>query len=183
MEARLFQSIRNSNHWGKREKILSEKIAVVPGSFDPITNGHLDIIKRAADVFDIVYVAVLNNSSKKPLFTLVERMALIAEITKTMPNVQIDSSSGLLIDYARSKNAKAIVRGLRAVSDFEYEMQITSMNRFLDESIETFFIMTKNQHSFLSSSIVKEVAQYGGNVEGLVPPHVEKALKEKFNNR
>lgn len=168
---------------GKREKVLSDKIAVVPGSFDPITNGHLDIIKRAADVFDVVYVAVLNNSSKRPLFTLQERMALIEEVTKTMPNVRIDSSSGLLIDYARSKKAKAIVRGLRAVSDFEYEMQITSMNRFLDESIETFFIMTKNQYSFLSSSIVKEVAQYGGKVEGLVPPHVEKALIEKFNNR
>lgn len=162
---------------------MSDKIAVVPGSFDPITNGHLDIIKRAADVFDVVYVAVLNNSSKRPLFTLQERMALIEEVTKTMPNVRIDSSSGLLIDYARSKKAKAIVRGLRAVSDFEYEMQITSMNRFLDESIETFFIMTKNQYSFLSSSIVKEVAQYGGKVEGLVPPHVEKALIEKFNNR
>jgi len=161
---------------------LTDKIAVVPGSFDPITNGHLDIIKRAADVFDIVYVAVLNNSSKNPLFTLQERMALIEEVTKSMPNVRIDSSSGLLIDYARSKKAKAIVRGLRAVSDFEYEMQITSMNRYLDESIETFFIMTKNQYSFLSSSIVKEVARYGGKVEGLVPPHVEQALIEKFNN-
>jgi pantetheine-phosphate adenylyltransferase len=168
---------------GKRENVLSEKVAVVPGSFDPITNGHLDIIKRAADVFDIVYVVVLNNSSKRPLFTLEERMSLIGEVTKSMPNVRIDASSGLLIDYAQSKKAQAIVRGLRAVSDFEYEMQITSMNRYLDESIETFFIMTKNQYSFLSSSIVKEVAQYGGKVEGLVPPHVEQALKEKFKNR
>ncbi|BDH61028.1 phosphopantetheine adenylyltransferase [Lysinibacillus sp. PLM2] len=159
---------------------MPEKIAVVPGSFDPITNGHLDIIKRAADVFDIVYVAVLNNSSKKPLFSLDERMALIEEVTKTIPNIRIDSSSGLLIDYARSKKAKVIVRGLRAISDFEYEMQITSMNKFLDESIETFFIMTKNKYSFLSSSIVKEVAKYGGSVEGLVPPHVELALNEKF---
>lgn len=159
---------------------MSDKIAVVPGSFDPITNGHLDIIKRAADVFDIVYVAVLNNSSKNPLFSLEERMALIEEVTKTMPNVRIDSSTGLLVDYARTKNATAIVRGLRAVSDFEYEMQITSMNRFLDESIETFFIMTKNQYSFLSSSIVKEVARYGSSVEGLVPPHVERALIGKF---
>ncbi|MFP3918620.1 pantetheine-phosphate adenylyltransferase [Lysinibacillus telephonicus] len=159
---------------------MSEKIAVVPGSFDPITNGHLDIIKRAADVFDIVYVAVLNNSSKKPLFTIDERMALMAEVTKDIPNIRIDSSSGLLIDYAQSKNAKAIVRGLRAVSDFEYEMQITSMNRFLDESIETFFIMTKNQYAFLSSSIVKEVAKYGGSVTGLVPSEVESALLEKF---
>ena len=158
-----------------------EKIAVVPGSFDPVTNGHLDIIKRAAEVFDIVYVAVLNNSSKKPLFTVDERMALIGEVTKEIPNVRIEQSAGLLVDYAQSKNASAIVRGLRAVSDFEYEMQITSMNRFLDKHIETFFIMTKNEYSFLSSSIVKEVAQYGGNIHGLVPQIIEDALHEKFN--
>ena len=167
----------------KRENQLSEKIAVVPGSFDPITNGHLDIIKRAADVFDIVYVAVLNNSSKQPLFNVEERMALIAEVTKQFPNIRIESSSGLLIEYAQQKKAQAIVRGLRAVSDFEYEMQITSMNRVLDEHIETFFIMTKNQYSFLSSSIVKEVAKYGGNVSELVPKVVEQALKEKFNTK
>ncbi len=165
---------------GNGEKSLSEKIAVVPGSFDPITNGHLDIIKRAADVFDVIYVAVLNNSSKKPLFSIEERMSLISEVTKDFPNIRIESSSGLLIEYARAKNAKAIVRGLRAISDFEYEMQITSMNKFLDDSIETFFIMTKNQYSFLSSSIVKEVAQYGGTVTGLVPEIVENALLEKF---
>lgn len=159
---------------------MTEKIAVVPGSFDPITNGHIDIIRRAADVFDTVYVAVLNNSSKKPLFSIEERTALIKEVTKDLPNIRIETSSGLLIDYAREKKAKAIVRGLRAVSDFEYEMQITSMNRVLDENIETFFIMSKNQYSFLSSSIVKEVAKYGGNVSELVPPIVEQALKEKF---
>ncbi|MEO4053637.1 pantetheine-phosphate adenylyltransferase [Solibacillus sp. CAU 1738] len=159
---------------------MSEKIAVVPGSFDPITKGHLDIIGRAADVFDIVYVAVLNNSAKHPLFSIDERIALIAEVTKDFSNIRIESSSGLLIDYAKEKNAKAIVRGLRAVSDFEYEMQITSMNRVLDENIETFFIMTKNQYSFLSSSIVKEVAKYGGNVGELVPAVVDQALKDKF---
>lgn len=159
---------------------MSEKIAVVPGSFDPITNGHLDIIKRAADVFDTVYVAVLNNSSKNPLFTVEERIDLIDQVTKQFTNIRIESSSGLLIEYAQEKNAKAIVRGLRAVSDFEYEMQITSMNRVLDENIETFFIMTKNQYSFLSSSIVKEVAKYGGNVSELVPSVVEQALKGKF---
>ncbi|GLC87571.1 phosphopantetheine adenylyltransferase [Lysinibacillus piscis] len=164
----------------KRENRVVEKIAVVPGSFDPVTYGHLDIIKRAADVFDIVYVAVLNNSSKNPLFTVDERIALMAEVTKTLPNVRIESSSGLLVDYAKEKKAKAIVRGLRAVSDFEYEMQITSMNRFLDETIETFFIMTKNQYSFLSSSIVKEVAKYGSDVHELVPACVEQALKEKY---
>ncbi|HWL13199.1 MAG TPA: pantetheine-phosphate adenylyltransferase [Ureibacillus sp.] len=160
---------------------MSEKIAVVPGSFDPITNGHLDIIKRAADVFDVIYVAVLNNSSKNPLFSIDERMELIKEVTKEIPNIRIESSTGLLVEYAKAKNAKAIVRGLRAVSDFEYEMQITSMNRYLDESIETFFIMTKNQYSFLSSSIVKEVARYGGTVTGLVPEIVENALLEKYN--
>jgi pantetheine-phosphate adenylyltransferase len=159
---------------------LTEKIAVVPGSFDPITKGHLDIIRRAADVFDVVYVAVLNNSAKNPLFSIEERCALIEEVTKELPNIRIETSSGLLIDYAREKNAKAIVRGLRAVSDFEYEMQITSMNRVLDENIETFFIMSKNKYSFLSSSIVKEVAKYGGDVSELVPEIVEKALKVKF---
>lgn len=159
---------------------MTEKIAVVPGSFDPITNGHMDIIRRAADVFDTVYVAVLNNSAKQPLFSIEERISLISEVLKDLPNIRIETSSGLLIDYAREKNAKAIVRGLRAVSDFEYEMQITSMNRVLDENIETFFIMSKNQYSFLSSSIVKEVAKYGGHVGELVPSLVEQALIKKF---
>ena len=160
---------------------MTEKIAVVPGSFDPITLGHVDIIRRAADVFDTVYVAVLNNSAKNPLFSIDERVALIGEVLKDVPNIRIEMSSGLLIDYAREKKAKAIVRGLRAVSDFEYEMQITSMNRVLDENIETFFIMAKNKYSFLSSSIVKEVAKYGGKVSELVPERVEQALIEKFN--
>ncbi|AWE06562.1 pantetheine-phosphate adenylyltransferase [Lysinibacillus sp. 2017] len=159
---------------------MIDKIAVVPGSFDPITLGHVDIIRRAADVFDIVYVAVLNNSAKNPLFSIDERIALIGEVLKDIPNIRIEASSGLLIDYAREKNAKAIVRGLRAVSDFEYEMQITSMNRVLDENIETFFIMSKNKYSFLSSSIVKEVAKYGGNIGELVPKIVEQALITKF---
>ncbi|MED2029550.1 pantetheine-phosphate adenylyltransferase [Bacillus thuringiensis] len=149
-------------------------IAISSGSFDPITLGHLDIIKRGAKVFDEVYVVVLNNSSVE------ERLELIREATKDIPNVKVDSHSGLLVEYAKMRNANAILRGLRAVSDFEYEMQITSMNRKLDENIETFFIMTNNQYSFLSSSIVKEVARYGGSVVDLVPPIVERALKEKF---
>jgi len=156
------------------------KIAVVPGSFDPVTFGHLDIIKRGASVFDEIHVVVLNNSSKKPLFTVEERMDLIREVTASLPNVRVDSFSGLLVDYAKNVNAHAIVRGLRAVSDFEYEMQITSMNRVLDDKIETFFIMTNNQYSFLSSSIVKEVAKYGGNISELVPKQVEAALQFKF---
>ncbi|MBP2240010.1 pantetheine-phosphate adenylyltransferase [Cytobacillus eiseniae] len=155
-------------------------IAVCPGSFDPITYGHLDIIRRGAKVFDQIYVVVLNNSSKQPLFSVDERIKLIKEVTKDIPNVKVDSFQGLLVDYAKSVNANAIIRGLRAVSDFEYEMQITSMNRVLNDEIETFFIMTNNQYSFLSSSIVKEVAKYNGDISELVPAYVEEALKDKF---
>lgn len=157
-------------------------IAVCPGSFDPITLGHLDIIKRGAKVFDQVYVVVLNNSSKSPLFNVQERIDLILEVTKEIPNVKVDSFQGLLVDYAKSVNANAILRGLRAVSDFEYEMQITSMNRVLNEEIETFFVMTNNQYSFLSSSIVKEVAKYNGNIAELVPLPVKEALIDKFKS-
>ncbi|WP_456271644.1 pantetheine-phosphate adenylyltransferase [Bacillus sp. AK031] len=154
-------------------------IAVCPGSFDPITYGHLDIITRGAKVFDKLYITVLNNSSKKPMFSVEERMQLIREVTRDIPNVEVDSFQGLLMDYAKSVNANAILRGLRAVSDFEYEMQITSMNRVLDENIETFFIMTNNQYSFLSSSIVKEVAKYDADISELVPKPVEEALQKK----
>lgn len=155
-------------------------IAVCPGSFDPVTLGHLDIIKRGASVFDKVIVAVLNNSSKNPLFTVEERVKMLQEVTADIENVEIDSFNGLLIEYAQSKNANALLRGLRAISDFEYEMQIASINRKLDDSIETFFIMTNNQYSFLSSSIVKEVAKYKADVSDLVPEPVEVALRQKF---
>lgn len=156
-------------------------IAVCPGSFDPVTYGHLDIIQRGAQVFDKVIVAVLINKNKiNPIFTVEERIELLKEVTKDMPNVEVDSFNGLLIDYMHTKGAKAIIKGLRAVSDFEYEMQMASINRKLDQRIETFFMMTNNQYSFLSSSIVKEVAKYGANVGDLVPPLVEAALKEKF---
>ncbi|ESU32885.1 phosphopantetheine adenylyltransferase [Bacillus sp. 17376] len=158
------------------------RVAVCPGSFDPITLGHLDIITRAAKVFNELYIVVLNNSSKQPLFSVEERIELIEQVTKSIPNVKVDSFQGLLVDYAESVNADAIIRGLRAVSDFEYEMQITSMNRVLSDKIETFFIMTNNQYSFLSSSIVKEVAKYDGNISELVPRKVEEALLKKFNN-
>lgn len=158
-----------------------KRLAICPGSFDPITYGHLDIIKRGSKIFDEVIVAVFKNQSKNPIFTVEERMQLIEESVKDYPNVSVDTSSGLLIDYAESKKAQAIIRGLRAVSDFEYEMQITSMNRKLNPEIETFFMMTNNQYSFLSSSIVKEAARYQGNVRDLVPEVVEKALKEKFS--
>jgi len=158
------------------------KLAICPGSFDPITNGHLDIITRGANIFEKVIVTVFNNQSKSPLFSVEERMELLKESTKDLPNVIVDSSDRLLMDYAREKEAHAVIRGLRAVSDFEYEMQITSMNRKLNEDVETFFMMTNNQYSFLSSSMVKEIAKYNGNISGLVPTIVEKALKEKFNH-
>lgn len=158
-----------------------KRIAVCPGSFDPITNGHIDIIQRGAKVFDELYVVLLNNSSKHPLFSIEERVDLIKKVTSHIPNVKVDTSQGLLVDYAKSINADAIIRGLRAVSDFEYEMQITSMNKVLYDHLETFFIMTKNQYSFLSSSIVKEVAKYNGDVSELVPPLVNEALKKKYS--
>lgn len=159
---------------------MGDKIAVIPGTFVPITNGHLDIIERAAKIFDVLYVSVLNNSSKKPLFTIEERMEMIRQVTAHLPNVQVESASGLTVDYAATRGATAIVRGLRAVSDFEYEMQIASMNRTLNAEIETFFIMTNTKYSFLSSSMVKEVAQYQGDISELVPEIVNEQVQAKF---
>lgn len=157
------------------------RIAVCPGSFDPITYGHLDIIERGATVFDVVYICVLNNATKQPLFSTEERMDLIYQVTKHIPNVKVDSFQGLLVDYAKKVHANVLIRGLRAVSDFEYEMQITSMNKVLYDDLETLFMMTNGQYSFLSSSIVKEVAKYNGDISELVPNEVEQALKKKFD--
>lgn len=156
-------------------------IAVCSGSFDPVTYGHLDIITRGAKIFDKVIVAVLINAKKKSLFSVEERVDLLRQVTAEMENVEVDSFDGLLIDYMKKRNAQVIIRGLRAVSDFEYEMQVASMNKKLNENVETFFMMTSHQYSYLSSSIVKEVASYKASVKDLVPPVVEQALLAKMN--
>jgi pantetheine-phosphate adenylyltransferase len=155
-------------------------IGIYPGSFDPITYGHLDIIQRSSKLFDRLIVAVLSNPQKKPLFTVDDRIEMIRQSVNNVPNIEIDSFSGLLIDFARLKQARVIIKGLRAVSDFEYELQMALMNKKLDERIETIFIMTSSKYSYLSSSIVKEVSSFGGCVASLVPPFVEERLKQKL---
>lgn len=158
-------------------------VAIVPGSFDPVTNGHLDIIKRTSSLFDVVYVSILSNSSKNPWFSVEERINLIQRITKDLPNVKVEGFTGLLVDYAREKNAKFIVKGLRAVSDFEYEFQMSLTNKQLAPEIETFFITTNSKYAYLSSSIVKEVARYGGDVTQMVPLEIIDDIKEKIGGR
>jgi len=159
---------------------MSQRIAVYPGSFDPITYGHMDIIDRGLKVFDKIIIAVARNSEKRSLFTIEERIALINDALENNPRVETDTFEGLLVDYVTQKGANVILRGLRAVSDFEYEFQIAQMNHNLKNEIETFFMMTSVPYGYLSSSIVKEVASLQGPVESLVPPVVRKALKEKF---
>ena len=154
--------------------------AVYPGSFDPVTFGHLDIIERASKKVEHLIVAVLNNPAKKSIFSLEERMQLLKEVTKDIPNIEIDSFSGLLTDYAIKKNCTTMIRGLRAVSDFEYEMQMALVNKKINHKIETFFMVSSSTYAYLSSSIVREVAMFGGNVSCFVPKVVEKALKSKF---
>ena len=153
--------------------------ALCPGTFDPVTNGHLSIARRATGLFDRVVVAVVDNPSKAPLFSVEERVDMLREAVADLDRVDVDSFSGLLVDYARTRGFGAIVKGLRAVSDFEYEIQMAQMNRHLSE-IETCFIATSPQWSYLSSSLVREVARYGGDVSTLVPDHVARRLKEKF---
>ena len=156
------------------------RTAIYPGSFDPPTNGHLDVVKRAAKLFDRIIVAVASNESKHALFTKDERVALVSKAVAKLPNVSVDSFDGLLVEYVAAKKARAIVRGLRAVSDFEFEFQLALMNRKLDENIETIFMMPKDTYTFLSSRIVKEIARLGGDVRPFVPDVVEKALKKKL---
>ncbi|MCA1187779.1 MULTISPECIES: pantetheine-phosphate adenylyltransferase [unclassified Saccharopolyspora] len=156
--------------------------AVCPGSYDPATNGHLDIIERSAGLFDEVVVAVLVNKSKRSLFTVEERLDMLREVTEPWPNVRIDSWHGLLVDYCRENEISAIVKGLRAVSDFDYELQMAQMNQRLS-GVETLFMSTNPLYSFLASSLVKEVATYGGDVASLVPPKIEQRLVDRVAER
>ncbi|GMG97178.1 pantetheine-phosphate adenylyltransferase [Tepidimicrobium xylanilyticum] len=156
-------------------------VVIYPGSFDPVTYGHLDIIDRCSRKFSKVIVAVLNNKSKKNFFSIEERIELLKKTLEKYDNVEVDSFSGLLVDYARQKNCTTVVRGLRAVSDFEYEMQMALVNKKLEETLETLFMVSSGKYAYLSSSIVKEVAMFGGNISCFVPGVVEKALLEKIN--
>ena len=158
------------------------KRAVYPGSFDPVTYGHLDIIKRASEIFDVLIVSVLNNKDKTPLFSVEERVKILKEATKDMPNVEVDSFSGLLINYAAQKDLHIAVRGLRAITDFEYELQLAQMNRKLSEGrLDTMFLTTSLEYAYLSSSSVKEIAYFGGDIGQCVPDFVADLIYKKFN--
>jgi len=159
-------------------------VALYPGTFDPLTNGHLDLIKRSVRMFDKVVVAIFENPAKGPLFSVEERRRLIEESTRGLSNIEIDTfSNTLLVFYAKQRQAHVIIRGLRAIADFEYEFQMTLMNRRLDEDIETVFLMPREEYTYVASRLIKEVATYGGNVEELVPPPVALALKEKLRRQ
>ena len=158
-------------------------IAIYTGSFDPITNGHLDLIARGCRLFDRLIVSILRNETKPPLFTVEERMEMLREVVGCFPNVEVDSFNGLLADYAAEKGATALLRGIRAISDYEYELQMALMNRRLRPEIETVFMMASEAHSFISSRLVKEVFGLGGRITGLVPPSVEIRLKNRFGRR
>ena len=159
------------------------RTAIYPGSFDPLTNGHLDVIQRAAKLFDRIIVAVAKNESKHPMFSLAERVGLVKKAVAGLSNVEADSFDGLLVEYVAAKKARAIVRGMRAVSDFEFEFQLALMNRKLDENIETIFMMPKDTYTFLSSRIVKEIARLGGDISQFVPPNVQAGLQKKFKQK
>ena len=159
-----------------------KRIAIYPGSFDPVTNGHLDIVRRGTALFDEIIVAILHNPSKIALFTIDERLDMLKETMKDIPGVSFDTFGGLLVDYACKRGAQAILRGMRAVSDFEYEFQLALMNRKLNREIQTVFLMTGLRWIFTSSSIIKEAAQFGGDVSELVPPLVNLKIIEKYRN-
>ena len=155
------------------------KIAIYPGTFDPVTNGHIDILERALKLFDKVIITIAGNTAKNPLFTEVERIALLRQVTKRYKNVEVDSFKGLLVEYVQKRNAISVVRGLRAMTDFEYELQMALMNRKLDEKMETVFLMPNEKYTYLSSNFVREIARLGGDVSKFVPPVVLKALQQK----
>jgi pantetheine-phosphate adenylyltransferase len=163
---------------------MPESLAIYPGSFDPITNGHLDLIERARRVFDSLIVAVLTNPDKLPLFTVTERVEMLQEATQGMPNVAVDTFGGLLVEYAKQKGAGIILRGIRAFTDYEYELQMAIMNRKLEPSLETVFLVPAESYTYVSSRLVREIFQNGGSVKGLVPPLVEDRLHQKvFQNK
>lgn len=159
-----------------------KKIAIYPGTFDPITNGHFDLVIRAEQIFDEVIIAVSDNPTKNPLFGVEERRSLIAEVTKDVPHVRIETFDALLVNFVRQQNAKFIIRGLRAVSDFEYEFQLASANRRLDPNVETIFLTPSESNYFISSSLVREIARYGGDVSSFVPAAVATALDAKLSS-
>ena len=157
-----------------------ERIAVYPGTFDPVTNGHVDIAKRGLTLFDKIIVAILNNPTKETLFRVEERVEMLEVSFKDFPHIEVDTFDGLLVEYASQRNSQAILRGMRAVSDFEYEFQLALMNRRLNRDVQTVFLMTGLRWIFTSSSIIKEAASFGGDIDGMVPPIVNQKLKEKF---
>jgi pantetheine-phosphate adenylyltransferase len=160
--------------------VFTMRTVIYPGSFDPVTNGHLDVIQRAARLFDRVVVAVANNDSKDPMFSIQERVTLVKQCIGDIPNVEADGFSGLLVNYVESRGAQAVIRGLRAVSDFEFEFQLALMNRKLNERVETLFMMPKETYTFVSSRLVKEIARLGGDVAQFVPPVVVEAMRQKL---
>jgi pantetheine-phosphate adenylyltransferase len=155
------------------------KIAIYPGTFDPVTNGHIDILERALNLFDKVIITIAGNTAKNPLFTEKERITLLRQVTKRYKNVEVDSFEGLLVEYVQKRNAISVVRGLRAMTDFEYELQMALMNRKLDEKMETVFLMPNEKYTYLSSNFVREISRLGGDVSKFVPPVVLKALQQK----
>jgi pantetheine-phosphate adenylyltransferase len=159
---------------------MKNVLAIYPGSFDPVTNGHLDLIERGAKIFDRLVVSILRNFEKEPLFTVDERVEMLREVTRPWANVEVEVFSGLLVEYARLRQANVILRGIRAVSDYEYELQMAMMNRKLNRDVETVFMMPDAKYSFLSSRLVREIAQLGGPIAGLVPPVVEERLRAKI---
>ncbi|MBQ2763452.1 MAG: pantetheine-phosphate adenylyltransferase [Firmicutes bacterium] len=159
------------------------RICIYSGTFDPVTNGHMDIITRGAALFDKLIIGVAKDNYKKNLFQTEERIEILKEVTADLKNVEVEAFSGLLMDYCREKGACAVIRGLRAVSDFEYEMQMALMNKNLNPNVETVFLMTSQQHSFISSSIIKDVASLGGSIAGLVPPSVEQRIIAKYSGK